>query len=147
MRTRHAFAASLLAALLLAACGSDDGTTEVATEADDTSTTTTEADMSDDTTSSSGGGGAPTGGAQVAIDDLAEHLGVEPDQIEVVSADAVTWRDSSVGCPQKGFMYQQVLTEGTRIVLEVDGTRYHYHSAGTADPFRCENPQEPQSIG
>jgi hypothetical protein len=64
-----------------------------------------------------------------------------------VSAEAVTWSDSAVGCPQKGFMYQQVLTEGTRIILEVDGTRYHYHSAGTGDPFRCTTPQEPQSIG
>lgn len=152
MRTRHAFAASLLAALLLTSCGSDDASTDVATGPDETSTTT-EADMGDDTdgTSTTSGtsptGGAPTGVAQAAVDDLAERLGVDPGEITIASSEAVTWSDSSAGCPRMGFMYQQVLTEGTRTVLEVDGTRYHYHSAGTSEPFLCENPQEPQSIG
>ena len=143
--------AALCVASLLAACGSDDGSTDVETGSgdDDTTTTvddttTTEADMTDDDTAD---GPASTGGSQFAVDDLASHLGVDTSEIDVVSAEAVTWSDSAVGCPQKGFMYQQVLTEGTRIILEVDGTRYFYHSAGTSDPFRCATPQEPQSIG
>jgi len=142
--------AALCVASLLAACGSDDSSTDVETGSgdDDTTTvddtTTTEADMTDDDTAD---GPASTGGSQFAVDDLASHLGVDTSEIDVVSAEAVTWSDSAVGCPQKGFMYQQVLTEGTRIILEVDGTRYYYHSAGTGDPFRCATPQEPQSIG
>lgn len=144
MHTRHAIIGALLAVSLLAGCGSDDASEVVS--GDDS--TTTEAPMDDDTTSStSGSGSAATGGAEVAAADLATYLGVEPDEVEVVSVDAVTWRDSSVGCPQKGFMYQQVVTEGTRIILEVDGTRYQYHSGGTGDPFRCADPQEPLSVG
>jgi hypothetical protein len=146
--------AALCAAGLLAACGSDDASTDVETGSDDTTTTvddttTTEADMTDDDTTDddTADGPASTGGSQFAVQDLAAHLDVETSEIDVVSAEAVTWSDSSVGCPQKGFMYQQVITEGTRIILEVDGTRYHYHSAGTGDPFRCATPQEPQSIG
>lgn len=154
MRTRHAFAASLLAALLLTSCGSDDASTGADIGPADT-TTTSEADVADgsddtapgDPTSTSSAGSAPTGVAQAAVDDLSGRLGVEPGEITIVSSEAVTWSDSSAGCPRKGFMYQQVLTEGTRTVLEVDGTRYHYHSAGTSEPFLCENPQEPQSIG
>jgi hypothetical protein len=142
--------AALCAAGLLSACGSDYSSTDVGSgSGDDTTTTaddttTTEPDMTDD---GSPEGQQTTGGAQFAVEDLASHLGIETSDIDVVSAEAVTWSDSAVGCPQKGFMYQQVLTEGTRIILEVDGTRYHYHSAGTGDPFRCATPQEPQSIG
>ena len=148
MHTRRALVAILIAIGLLAGCGSDDAATEVGTGADDGVTdtsTTTEADMADRTTSTSGG--ASTGGAQVAVDDLAARLGVDPGDVVTVSVDAVTWSDSSLGCPRKGFMYQQVVTEGTRIILEVDGKRYHYHSGGTGDPFLCETPQEPLSVG
>jgi len=65
--------------------------------------------------------------------DLAEQLGVSPDEIEVVSAEAVEWGDSSLGCPQEGMMYAQVLTPGYRIVLGYGGETYAYHTAAQTD--------------
>ena len=32
---------------------------------------------------------------------------------------------------------------GTRIVLELDGTRYEYHSGGPRSIFLCEHPEPP----
>ena len=55
----------------------------------------------------------------------------------------VTWRDSAVGCPQKGMSYLQVLTDGTRIILQVGGRRFDYHAGGRRDLFYCANPQPP----
>ena len=65
--------------------------------------------------------------------DLASRLSVTEEEIVLVSIDAVEWRDSSVGCPQPGYMYLQVITPGYRFVLCVDDTTYEYHSARGAD--------------
>ncbi|MDT0166757.1 hypothetical protein Q9R32_14475 [Actinotalea sp. AC32] len=81
--------------------------------------------------------------AAVAVADLAARLDVAPEQITVVRADAVTWRDGSMGCPRPGMSYTQALVEGTLVVLEVDGRRYEYHSGGRRAPFLCESPEAP----
>lgn len=65
--------------------------------------------------------------------DLAGRLGVSPDEIEVVSVEAVEWGDSSLGCPQEGMMYAQVITPGYRIVLSYEGETYAYHTGAQAD--------------
>jgi hypothetical protein len=63
----------------------------------------------------------------------------------VVSSEEVTWRDASLGCPQPGMNYAQMLTNGTRIVLEAAGQQYNYHSGSHGAPFLCANPQPPLS--
>jgi hypothetical protein len=90
-----------------------------------------------------GGSGQPRGSAADAVADLSKRLGTEPGQIGVVSVEEVTWRDGSMGCPRPGMMYPQVLTNGTRVVLEYDGKRYEYHSGGRRSAFLCENPEPP----
>ncbi|MGH3464600.1 MAG: hypothetical protein ACRDP9_24295 [Kribbellaceae bacterium] len=97
-----------------------------------------------DSPSPSGPSGTPGGeGPAAAIDDLAKRLSVEPAEIAVVSAQEVTWSDGSLGCPEPGMNYAQVLTEGSLIVLESGGRRYEYHSAAGKPPFYCENPKPP----
>jgi hypothetical protein len=71
--------------------------------------------------------------------DLAGRLGVEESAIEVVSAEAVTWSDGSLGCPQPGMMYTQALVEGARVVLSYGGTLYPYHAGSDGEPFLCES--------
>lgn len=83
----------------------------------------------------------------VAVSDLADRLDVAASEIEVVSIEAVTWRDSSIGCPVEGMSYQQVLTEGSRIVLSVQGRTYDYHASPARAPFYCANPQTPAEGG
>jgi hypothetical protein len=85
-------------------------------------------------------GGHPT---TDAVRDLARRTGVDPADIAVVSAEEVTWRDGSLGCPEPGMMYPQVLTNGSRVVLEADGRRYEYHAGGRRSAFLCENPEPP----
>jgi hypothetical protein len=79
--------------------------------------------------------------AAAAVADLAGRLGVDPASVVVVSAELVTWPDAGLGCRQPGRMYAQVVTDGSRTVLEHDGKRYAYHTGGrTAEPFLCEHP-------
>jgi hypothetical protein len=71
--------------------------------------------------------------------DLAARLGVSEDVIAVRSAQAVTWSDASLGCPQPGMAYAQVPEDGTFIELEHAGTVYPYHSGGSRpEPFLCQ---------
>jgi len=80
--------------------------------------------------------------ADLAIEHLAGYLDVEKETIEVVQAEFVTWRDSSVGCPQPGYEYLQVLTHGSRIRLSAGKKIYEYHSGGSRPPFLCEEPSD-----
>jgi len=65
--------------------------------------------------------------------DLASRLSAVEEEIALVAIEAVEWRDSSLGCPQPGQMYLQVITPGYRFVLRADDTTYEYHSARGAD--------------
>lgn len=72
--------------------------------------------------------------------DLAEKLKVAEDQIELVTADYVTWRDSSLGCPQPGNQYMQALVNGSRVKLRSAGKIFHYHGGKNKAPTLCEKP-------
>lgn len=75
-----------------------------------------------------------------AKQDLAKRLSVSPDQIELVNFTPVTWPDGSLGCPEPGMMYTQMLVEGYRIQLRSGGRVYEYHGGGTRVPFLCAKP-------
>jgi hypothetical protein len=76
-----------------------------------------------------------------AVEDLAERLGIEPDAVTVAAAQAVTWPDGSLGCPEPGMMYTQALVDGTLVVLEAGGRRYEYHGGNPL--VLCEHPKPP----
>jgi len=63
-----------------------------------------------------------------AIADLSKQSSVPPEDITLVSMEAVEWSDSSLGCPQEGFMYAQVITPGYLIMLEANGEQFAYHT-------------------
>lgn len=83
---------------------------------------------------------------ELARQDLSKHLAAKVAAIDLVSAERVTWRDSSAGCPEPDRMYMQVLTEGARIVLTVSGREYRYHQVTESPPFRCENPSKVEPL-
>jgi hypothetical protein len=69
--------------------------------------------------------------------DLAERLGVAPEEIEVVTAERVTWPDGSLGCPEPGMSYTQAMVEGSKVVLGHDDRVYVYHAGPDDQPFLC----------
>ncbi len=75
--------------------------------------------------------------------DLAQRLSLTAEQINVVDSVEVEWSDSSLDCPQPDLLYTQVITPGFRIVLEVNGQQYEYHSNRDAYFVYCENPGVP----
>jgi hypothetical protein len=73
----------------------------------------------------------PEGGAMVARVqiDLATRLSAPPDAtMTLLSAEAITWPDASLGCPLPKTDYIQVKTPGFIITLLANGGRYTYHT-------------------
>lgn len=64
--------------------------------------------------------------------ELAGRLGVAASSLKAVSVEPVAWPDASLGCPQEGYAYAQVVTPGYRVVMEHNGQRYTYHTKATA---------------
>jgi len=71
---------------------------------------------------------------QTAIDaalaDAGRRTGLPRTALELVSAQAVTWSDGSLGCPQPGMLYTQALVPGYRIRIRAAAQELDYH-AGT----------------
>ena len=63
-----------------------------------------------------------------AREDLAQRLSISIYQIDLVEAMDVVWPDASLGCPQSGMVYTQVLTPGFILQLEALGQVYEYHT-------------------
>ena len=76
---------------------------------------------------------------QAILDDLAGR-GVTGTP-EIVSVEAVTWPDSSLGCPSPGVSYTQALVDGVRVVVTVDGQRYDYRFGSGNEPKLCPGPR------
>ena len=68
---------------------------------------------------------------------LSQQLKIDGKNIEVASAGAVNWPDTSLGCPQPGRFYAQTLTPGYRVVLKASGQEYDYHADASEQVFLC----------
>lgn len=154
---------SMLAMMLTSCAGDPDGlpdssppsVDETAEESDDGSSTTDSVGISVDrddllpastskpsaTDSTPGTGIDPSlvAMANQARDDLADRLRVDPSSVVVLSADIVVWPNAALGCPEPDRSYPDGPVDGSRIVLDHEGTRYAYHTGGSQlTPFLCE---------
>ncbi|MEW6401054.1 MAG: hypothetical protein AB1649_04600 [Chloroflexota bacterium] len=74
---------------------------------------------------------------QLAAEHLAQKLQIDVALIHVAGIEAVTWPDASLGCPQMGMAYIQVLTPGYKITLEANGKTYPYHTDDKDSVILC----------
>lgn len=84
---------------------------------------------------------AANGVTAAVVEDLASRLDVAEDDLTVVGVDGVEWRDSSLGCPEPGRMYAQVITPGYRVVVQGPEATYEYHTDRSGDQMvLCQQP-------
>lgn len=72
------------------------------------------------------------------LEDAETRAAAEDEDLAVVRAEAVTWNDGSLGCPQPGVMYTQALVDGYWVVLEVGGEEFDYRAAASGFFTLCE---------
>lgn len=75
---------------------------------------------------------------KLSKEDLARRFELDVDQIQLLAHEMVEWGDSSLGCPQPGMMYAQVVTPGYRFLLEAGGNQYSYHTDMGQTVLLCE---------
>lgn len=77
----------------------------------------------------------------LARQDLASTLNVEMASIKLVETESMEWHDTSLGCPEPGKLYAQVITPGYRLTLTADGEQYVYHTDEGQQAIRCDEQQ------
>jgi hypothetical protein len=65
---------------------------------------------------------------EAVLRDAAARLGVPREQLVVERVEEREWPDTSLGCPQPGFLYAQVITPGYLIIVSGAGQRLEYHT-------------------
>ena len=74
----------------------------------------------------------------IAKKDLSDRLKIPVADIALVKEEPVDWPDTSLGYPEEGMMYTQVITPGFKIILKSGDKLYEYHS----DYKRVSEPRE-----
>ena len=70
--------------------------------------------------------------------DLAQRKGVAKEKIVLIRVEYVDWPDTSLGCPEPGKVYAQVITPGYKILLSDGQEEYEYHSDKENNVVYCQ---------
>ena len=138
------------ALVLLAACG-DEAEGPAASSVSATPDATAparvpEAVVPSVTPETEGDAGAPEPVAAAALAVLAESVGASETGFSLDSATPEQWSDASLGCPQEGFGYAQVVTLGYRLLFSYEGAVYAVHTnVDGSHAVVCEDAEGPQA--
>ncbi len=72
--------------------------------------------------------GEYTGLFMMARDDL-ERFGISTVSVKMMTLEKVEWGDASLGNPEPGIMYAQIITPGFKMSMAADGSTYMYHTS------------------
>lgn len=73
------------------------------------------------------------------VADAAERAEVDAAAVEVVQAEATTWSDGSLGCPEPGMFYTQALVDGYHVILAAGDDEFDYRLTANGGSVLCEN--------
>jgi len=73
---------------------------------------------------------APGSPGTIARQTVANFLSLSFDQTRLLQLEAVEFADASLGCPEPGFGYAQVVTPGYRARVAADGREFDVRVAG-----------------
>jgi hypothetical protein len=72
-----------------------------------------------------------------AFADAATHLSVNRDTLRVDQVVSRDWPDSSLGCPQPGQLYSQVVTPGFVVIIVSGSHQLEYHTDSRSRVTLC----------
>jgi hypothetical protein len=99
-------------------------------------------------TSSAGGvtGEVPEDLLAEILADAESHSGIEREAFTIIRAEAVTWSDGSLGCPQPGTIYTQAPVNGYWVVLRAYDKELDYRATEKGFFALCErSPSAPMA--
>lgn len=69
--------------------------------------------------------------------DLSRRTDLPLDELSFISAEAMTWPDTSLGCPDPDLLYAEVITEGYRVIMAGGQRLYVYHTDNNDNIVLC----------
>jgi len=141
--TTHVFA--LVLAILTAACAAGPGASPDETRTPDASRPTRSAPELSTLPPSDAPmtGEVPAEVLAELVADAAQRTATEAAAVDVIQAEAVTWNDGSLGCPEPGMFYTQALVDGYQVILQAGDEELDYR-VGAGGGFRiCEGGGRP----
>ena len=85
------------------------------------------------------------GAALAAVQVLAQQLGVNLDQVEIVNVEPVEWPTVCLGLPAPGELCPEMVTPGYSVTLLASDQSYIYHSDETGGNLRLAEAPEPDT--
>ena len=73
----------------------------------------------------------------LALADAGKRSGLAASALQVISAEAVTWPDGALGCPQPGMLYTQALVPGFLVRIRAGAEVLRYHAGSRGGPAFC----------
>ena len=83
---------------------------------------------------------------EAAFADAATRTGLARTNLRLASAEVVTWKDGSLGCPSPGGMYTQALVPGYRIVIDAGTKTLDYHVSALGRLLLCPDDRAVEPI-
>jgi hypothetical protein len=80
---------------------------------------------------------------RAVVADAAKRFQVTEDAVVLAGAEQVTWGDGSLGCPQPGYSYTQMLVSGYRVTATTAAGRMLYHTDTRGNVVTCGMPVRP----
>ncbi len=82
--------------------------------------------------------GIPSSVVEAARAKLLEFLreqypDLTPDQLNLIAFHSTTWNDSSLGCPEEGQCYAQVLIPGYSLEFQIGDEKFQVHTDANGD--------------
>jgi len=74
---------------------------------------------------------------RAVVADAAKRFNVAESAVVLTSAEQVTWPDGSLGCPEPGRMYTQMLVEGFRVSAKTTEGELLYHTDSRGNVANC----------
>lgn len=75
---------------------------------------------------------------QLAVEQLADRLGISESEIEVASVKSVQWPDASLGCEMEPGTFERRVTPGYLVILRAEGERFEYHTDEGERAVQCD---------
>ncbi len=74
---------------------------------------------------------------RAVVADAAKRFKVAENSVVLTGGEQVTWSDGSLGCPQPGMLYTQMLVEGFRVIAKTPQGQLTYHTDSRGNAIIC----------
>jgi hypothetical protein len=74
---------------------------------------------------------------RAVVADAAKRFNVAESEVVIARAEQVTWPDGSLGCPEPGRMYTQMLVDGFRVAARTAAGELTYHTDSRGNVVNC----------